>query len=395
MAKLLEDALNLRSLQILPDTPSASTFTEAMKKVKEGHSLETKEILGLSKLFEDKFTLEMLDREQVIAMCKYMGLSRFGTTHYLRHNLRAKLNEIREDDQDIIEEGALDKFTEAEMKQATQVRGMDYKDFNTAKAQMEQWLLLSSQQVPPSLLILSRAFTLTSSYSDARASVGPQTVEKSETGQIALPKAMEEALSKTISALPDQLVTDTTLTSTAESTKDMEAKIQNLQEQIKEIKTEEQPPKEETAPAYSAEQIRLVSEAVSLLFASASKTKKERKMLEQLKERKTERQEVIESKSAPQEDKVVSALESKLDKMITNLDKEINEVDEPAHTLMSIIDTNHDGHISFEEFQVAVSMLKAKYSAEDVLRMWKRLDTNNDGQVSFEQLGQIYHTQAE
>jgi len=245
------------------------------------------------------------------------------------------------------------------------------------------------------------------------ASVGPQTVEKSETGQIALPKAMEEALSKTISALPDQLVTDTTLTSTAESTKDMEAKIQNLQEQIKEIKTEEQPPKEETAPAYSAEQIRLVSEAVSLLFASASKTKKERKMLEQLKERKTERQEVIESKSAPQEDKVVSALESKLDKMITNLDKEINEVDEPAHTLMSIIDTNHDGtffcgsspnsvayhflagHISFEEFQVAVSMLKAKYSAEDVLRMWKRLDTNNDGQVSFEQLGQIYHTQAE
>lgn len=81
-----------------------------------------------------------------------MGLSRFGTTHYLRHNLRAKLKEIREDDQvlpytfvraslltqhstaatqDIIEEGALDKFTEAEMKQATQVRGMDYKDFNT------------------------------------------------------------------------------------------------------------------------------------------------------------------------------------------------------------------------------------------------------------------------
>lgn len=34
----------------------------------------------------------------------------------------------------IAQEAALDKFTEAEMKQATQVRGMDYKDFNTGTA---------------------------------------------------------------------------------------------------------------------------------------------------------------------------------------------------------------------------------------------------------------------
>lgn len=143
-------------------------WTFALLQVKEGQSLETKEILGLSKLFEDKFTLEMLDRQQVVAMCKYMGLSRFGTTHYLRNQLRSKLHDIREDDdvrlcppvttgvyacyvrvcaartlahtfayacvQLIAQEAALDKFTEAEMKQATQVRGMDYKDFNTGTA---------------------------------------------------------------------------------------------------------------------------------------------------------------------------------------------------------------------------------------------------------------------
>jgi hypothetical protein len=34
MAKFLEDALYLRSLQISHDTPSAATFAEAMKKVR-------------------------------------------------------------------------------------------------------------------------------------------------------------------------------------------------------------------------------------------------------------------------------------------------------------------------------------------------------------------------
>jgi Ca2+-binding EF-hand superfamily protein len=48
------------------------------------------------------------------------------------------------------------------------------------------------------------------------------------------------------------------------------------------------------------------------------------------------------------------------------------------------------GHISFEEFQQAVSHLKAKYSPEDVQTMWRKLDTNNDGQISLEQLEQIY-----
>ena len=165
--------------------------------------------------------------------------------------------------------------------------------------------------------------------------------------------------------------------------------------------------------AYSTEQLQLVSEAVSLLFASSpSKIKKEREALEQLKGRKEERKEEAMAGS----DKMVNTLETKLDKMIANLDKEMNKVDQRAHTLMSIIDTNHDGtlplschllqcqvaslliylrhtptgHISSEEFMVAVSHLKAKYSPEDVVSMWKKLDTNNDGQISFEQLEQIY-----
>lgn len=434
MAKFLEDALYLRSLQISHDTPSAATFAEAMKKVKEGQSLETKEILGLSKLFEDKFTLEMLDRQQVVAMCKYMGLSRFGTTHYLRNQLRSKLHDIREDDDLIAQEAALDKFTEAEMKQATQVRGMDYKDFNTAKAQMEQWLLLSAQHVPPSLLILSRAFALTSAYSSLKPLEGQQVVtKKAETGEIALPKAMEEALHKTISALPDQLVADTKLTSATKTTQDMVSKLEVLQEQIQAIKTEEKEKKEkereekakapateaeakqatkkDAAGAYSAEQMKVVSEAVSLLFASApSKIKREREALEQLKERKEERKEEREEELSaasastdqpqhqpqpPPQDKVVHTLETKLEKMIAKLDKEMDKIDQRAHTLMSIIDTNQDGQISFEEFQEAVSHLKAKYSPEDITTMWRKLDTNNDGQVSLEQLEQLYSAGAD
>src|SRR3546814_18820779 len=51
-------------------------------------------------------------------------------------------------------------------------------------------------------------------WSQLAALEGQQVVaKKAETGEIALPKAMEEALHKTISALPDQLVADTKLTS--------------------------------------------------------------------------------------------------------------------------------------------------------------------------------------
>lgn len=89
--------------------------------------------------------------------------------------------------------------------------------------------------------------------------------------------------------------------------------------------------------------MRLVSEAVSLLFASSpSKIKKEREQLEELKERKEERKEEELADPSPK-DQVVNTLETKLGKMIAKLDKEMDSIDERARTLMSIIDTNHDG----------------------------------------------------
>jgi chromosome segregation ATPase len=219
-------------------------------------------------------------------------------------------------------------------------------------------------------------------WSQLAALEGQQVVaKKAETGEIALPKAMEEALHKTISALPDQLVADTKLTSATKTTQDMVSKLEVLQEQIQAIKTEEKEKKEkereekakapapateaeakqakkDTAGTYSAEQMKVVGEAVSLLFASApSKIKREREALEQLKERKEERKEEREEELSaasastdqhqpqppPPQDKMVHTLETKLEKMIAKLDKEMDKIDQRAHTLMSIIDTNQDG----------------------------------------------------
>jgi type IV secretory pathway VirB10-like protein len=82
-------------------------------------------------------------------------------------------------------------------------------------------------------------------WSQLAALEGQQVVaKKAETGEIALPKAMEEALHKTISALPDQLVADTKLTSATKTTQDMVSKLEVLQEQIQAIKTEEKEKKE-------------------------------------------------------------------------------------------------------------------------------------------------------
>jgi LETM1 and EF-hand domain-containing protein 1 len=233
MAKFLQEALDLRSHQI-SGTPSAKHFAELMKKVKAGERLNTEEILSCSKLFEDDLTLENLNREKITALCRFLGITPFGTTSYLRNQITRKLDQLKEDDKLIMAEG-LDSLTGSELRSACAARGIPYQNYPLAKSQLEQWLQLSLEhEVPASLLILSRVLNLTPS--DAKPPV-PWYEERKE-------PELTEALGQMISTLPEGLLQNTQLACPTTNPEDNAVKLAALKTEIGQLQKEEEEKKE-------------------------------------------------------------------------------------------------------------------------------------------------------
>ncbi|XAR65842.1 hypothetical protein NMG60_11011811 [Bertholletia excelsa] len=97
-AKFLQDTVkemakevkNSRSGEI---KKTAEDLDEFMNKVRRGAPVSNEDILGFAKLFNDELTLDNISRPRLVNMCKYMGISPFGTDAYLRYMLRKRLQQ--------------------------------------------------------------------------------------------------------------------------------------------------------------------------------------------------------------------------------------------------------------------------------------------------------------
>ncbi|KAH0624408.1 hypothetical protein JD844_031818 [Phrynosoma platyrhinos] len=145
-------------------------FMEFLLPIREtGERPSNEEILRFSKLFEDELTLDNLTRPQLVALCKLLELQSIGTNNFLRFQLIMKLRSIRADDKLIAEEG-VDSLTVKELQAACRARGMRALGVTEErlKDQLKQWLDLHlNQEIPTSLLILSRAMYLPDTLSPA------------------------------------------------------------------------------------------------------------------------------------------------------------------------------------------------------------------------------------
>ncbi|EPQ01553.1 LETM1 domain-containing protein LETM2, mitochondrial [Myotis brandtii] len=131
-------------------------FSSYVEQVQIGHKPSTKEIVRFSKLFEDELTLNHLDRAQLVALCKLLELPYFGTNNLLRFQLRMTLKSIKADDEVIAKEG-VSALSVPELQSACRARGM--RSLGLTEEQLWQDLHLK-ENVPPSLLLLSRTFYL-------------------------------------------------------------------------------------------------------------------------------------------------------------------------------------------------------------------------------------------
>ena len=211
---------------------SAAELYQFMQRVRAGASVSTAELLRFAKLFNDELTLDNLERVQLVSLCRFVGIQPFGTDAFLRARLRRHLQEIKEDDRAIQEEG-LDNLSEDELRTACRARGMRAPFGEGAaafmRAQLGEWLDWSlHRSLPSSLLLLSRAFTVTSPVRGA---------------------APERMLRETLSTLPDEVVEDVELF----ATRDGDDKTEAYTRKLELLEREEEMIKEEEEAAIAAE----------------------------------------------------------------------------------------------------------------------------------------------
>jgi len=143
----------------------AQDLVKFIQKARKGESLPNESVIRIAGLFKDELTLANIPRPQLVSMCQFMGINPYGGDPFLRFQLRSKFRMIKEDDRRILWEG-IESLTLQELREACQVRGMRAHGLPGAryKKQLKEWLDLSIQKsIPISLLIMSRAFVITSS----------------------------------------------------------------------------------------------------------------------------------------------------------------------------------------------------------------------------------------
>ncbi|XP_053319041.1 LETM1 domain-containing protein LETM2, mitochondrial [Spea bombifrons] len=166
MAKFLQETISEMARRNKAETGAdrQQQFSTYVQQVRgTGEQPSTQEIVRFSKLFEDELTLEHLERSQLVALCRLLELQPIGTNNLLRFQLLMKLRSVRADDEMISKEG-VDNLTVAELQAASRTRGMRSLGLTEEqlKEQIKQWLDLHlKENVPPSLLLLSRALYLT------------------------------------------------------------------------------------------------------------------------------------------------------------------------------------------------------------------------------------------
>lgn len=401
---------------------TAEDLDEFLSKVRTGANISNDEILNFAKLFNDELTLDNISRPRLINMCKYMGIPPYGTDNYLRYMLRSKLRKIKEDDKLIQAEG-IETLSEQELRQACRDRGhLGLLSVDEMRQQLRDWLDLSlNQSVPSSLLILSRAFTVSGRLKP------------------------EEAVVATLSSLPDEVV-DTVGTGlpSEDSVSERKRKLEFLEMQEELIKEEEKKQqkeeknkikeseisqedialKEMTDPTShktdehedaksleKKEQLCRISRALAVLASASSVSRERQEFLslvnkeiefynslldketvgeEEAKKlykaaREVEEADEAEDKVASGE-KVTSALQDRIDTMLQSLEKEIDDVDAKIGDKYHLLDRDHDGKITPEEVAAATLYLRDTLGKESVQELISNLSKDRDGKILVEDI---------
>ncbi|KAM6261348.1 mitochondrial proton/calcium exchanger protein isoform 1-T1 [Porphyrio hochstetteri] len=453
LAKFLQDTIEEMALKNKAAkgnvTKDFSTFFQKIRETGERPSNE--EILRFSKLFEDELTLDNLTRPQLVALCKLLELQSIGTNNFLRFQLTMRLRSIKADDKLIAEEG-VDSLTVKELQAACRARGMRALGVTEErlKEQLKQWLDLHlNQEIPTSLLILSRAMYLPDTLSPAdqlktTLQTLPESVAKEAQVKVAEVEGekvdnkarleatlqeeeairkeneekemerMSEAAEKAKEAIP------VTAMKEVESAADLEAAALQVKKSQMAVDTEQELARadaamqsemlKDTAPVLEGikgeeitkEEIDMLSDACTKLQEQKKSLTKEKEELEELKgdiqEYNEDLQEIKELSKTGQEEVVEESKASKrltkrVNRMIGQIDKIINELETNQKTVdVKVVSGDSppagENLISIAELINAMKQIQ-KIPEDKLTRIAEALDENKDGKIDIDNVVKV------
>ncbi|NWZ25152.1 LETM1 protein, partial [Asarcornis scutulata] len=448
LAKFLQDTIEEMALKNKAAkgnvTKDFSTFFQKIRETGERPSNE--EILRFSKLFEDELTLDNLTRPQLVALCKLLELQSIGTNNFLRFQLTMRLRSIKADDKLIAEEG-VDTLTVKELQAACRARGMRALGVTEErlKEQLKQWLDLHlNQEIPTSLLILSRAMYLPDTLSPAdqlktTLQTLPESVAKEAQVKVAEVEGekidnkarleatlqeeeairkeneekelerMSEAAEKAKETL--QVVSSKEVDSAADlEPADLQVKSQMAMVGEQELARADKETLKDTAPVLEGikgeeitkEEIDMLSDACNKLQEQKKSLTKEKEELEELKgdiqEYNEDLQEIKELSKTGQEEVVEESKASKrltkrVNRMIGQIDKIINELETNQKTVDVKVDDGAsppagENLISIAELINAMKQIQ-KIPEEKLTRIAEALDENKDGKIDIDNVVKV------
>ncbi|KAL7283053.1 hypothetical protein ACG7TL_002477 [Trametes sanguinea] len=392
MAKFLQETLRESGLKANAHIVGSEAFKEFFRKVRStGESPSAQDVINVARLFDDDLTLDNLSRPQLVSMCRYMGINAFGTDNFLRGNIRARLLQLRRDDEAIAREG-IDELSTSELQAACQSRGIRTTGVSPARLREElaTWIDLHlKQRVSGVLLVLARAFQF------------DKKPGEDEDGKTSIIKSLEAVLC----GLPDNLLSEAELEVDSDQAsykqklevlKQQEELIQDEQEQeqreedARRAKKEEEArlaesllPESELRPEETAaqdarmttEQLKELAEALSILSAKSS-VLKERDELRALMEENLQAEEDPKSPSG--------ALTKRIRTMLEKIDKQLDAYDARVGSSLQMISATPDGKISVQDLEKALAVIKHKPDEEVGHKVIEKLDVDKDGYVELE-----------
>ncbi|NWW48886.1 LETM1 protein, partial [Pedionomus torquatus] len=452
LAKFLQDTIEEMALKNKAAkgnvTKDFSTFFQKIRETGERPSNE--EILRFSKLFEDELTLDNLTRPQLVALCKLLELQSIGTNNFLRFQLTMRLRTIKADDKLIADEG-VDSLTVKELQAACRARGMRALGVTEErlKEQLKQWLDLHlNQEIPTSLLILSRAMYLPDTLSPAdqlktTLQTLPESVAKEAQVKVAevegekvdnkarleatlqeeeaIRKENEEKEMERLSEAAEKAKeTLQAPTMVMESAVDLEAAPMQVKKSQVALDTEQEVARtdlamqseilKDTAPVLEGikgeeitkEEIDMLSDACTKLQEQKKSLTKEKEELEELKgdvqEYNEDLQEIKELSKTGQEEVVEESKASKrltkrVNRMIGQIDKIINELETSQKSVDVKLDSGDspaagENLISIAELINVMKQIQ-KIPEEKLTRIAEALDENKDGKIDIDNVVKV------
>uniref|UniRef100_A0A673UCM4 Mitochondrial proton/calcium exchanger protein n=1 Tax=Suricata suricatta TaxID=37032 RepID=A0A673UCM4_SURSU len=428
LAKFLQDTIEEMALKNKAAKGNATKdFSVFFQKIREtGERPSNEEILRFSKLFEDELTLDNLTRPQLVALCKLLELQSIGTNNFLRFQLTMRLRSIKADDKLIAEEG-VDSLNVKELQSACRARGMRALGVteDRLREQLKQWLELHlHQEIPTSLLILSRAMYLPDTLSPAdQLKSTLQTLP-----EIVAKEAQVKAAEVEGEQVDNKAKLEATLQEEAAIRQEhQEEELRRLSEAVKEaepeVTTEAAPGRpvaelqpevpEATLPAevlkdpapvlegskeeeITKEEIDIISNACSKLKEQKSSLTKEKEELELLKEDVQDYSEDLQEikKELSKTGKEVFVEESKASKRLT---KRVQQMIGQIDALLAQLETGQQategppaGETVISVTELISAMKQIKHIPENkLISLVSALDENKDGKVNIDDLVKV------